>query len=141
MKTYITDSKDIAEVRDGTAQINGKSALIADADMRTATKRIFHTLSSNPDLAIVTGVGLAKKSSAGLWRKLTVPELSGLVLDHFVLVREQVRGDGQCRLEILDGPPTPFWIPTLLQGGWIDTEVESWFPAIRQEKVKIITRP
>jgi hypothetical protein len=142
MTTYITDPKDIQEVRDGSAKINGKSVLIADGDMRTATRAIFRALSSNPDLAIVGGLGIAKKSSANQWRKLSVPDLKALVLDSFVLVREQIRGDGQCRLEVLDGPPTPFWLPTLLQGRWISTEVESWFPPIiKQEKIKLITRP
>jgi hypothetical protein len=138
MKTYITDPADIAQVRDGSARINGKEVLIADGNMKIATRAIFRALSSSPDLAIVGGLGLARKSTAiNQYRKLSVPELRELILEKFVLVREQVRGDGQCRLEVLDGPPTPFWIPTLLQGRWLTEEVASWFPAIRQDKVKL----
>jgi hypothetical protein len=130
MKTYITDPADIAEVRNGSARINGKEVLIADGDMKTATKRIFFAFKDNPDLAIVAGMGLAKKSSTiSQYRKLSVPELKELILKYFVLVREQpgVSG-GPCRLEVLDGPPGPFWIPTLLQGRWLNDEVCSWFP-------------
>jgi hypothetical protein len=138
MKSYITDPADIAQVRDGSARINGKEVLIADGNMKNATRAIFRALSSNPDLAIVAGLGLAKKSTAiNQYRKLNVPELTKLILEKFVLVREQVRGDGQSRLEVLDGPPTPFWVPTLLQGRWLTEEVASWFPAIRQDKVKL----
>jgi hypothetical protein len=143
MKTYITDKKDIEDVRNGTARINGKEILLVDANMKTATRRIFSALSKNPDIALVAGLGLCLKSSAiGQWRRISVPELKALVLDAFVLVREQTRGDGQCRLEILPDVPNPFWLPTVLQGRWIDPEVESWFPPIiKQDKVKIITRP
>ena len=125
MKTYITDPKDIQAVRDGTASINGKSVLIADSDMRTATKRIFFAFKDDPDLAIVAGLGLAKKSSAvGQYRRLSVPELKELILEKFVLVREQAGvSGGPPRLEILSDPPSPFWLVTILQGRWIDPEV------------------
>jgi hypothetical protein len=141
MKTYISDPQDIAEVRNGTARIGGKEVLLADADMRTATKRIFFTLSKNLELALVAGLGLSVKSSANQWRRISVPELKALILDNFVLVREQT-GPAGSRLEILTDVPTPLWIPTILQGRWLDSEVESWFPpVIKQDKIRIIKRP
>jgi hypothetical protein len=143
MTQYIVDAADIAEVRAGTARINGKEVLIADGDMRTATRRIFAVLAKNPDLGIVSGLGLSTKSSTvGQYRRLSVPELEQLILDSFTLVREQLRGDGQCRLEILEGPPSKFWVVTLHQGRWLTDEVCSWFPPIiKQDKIKLITRP
>jgi len=141
MKTYITDPQDIAQVRAGTARIGGKEVLLADSDMKTATKRIFFTLSKKPELALVAGLGLSVKSSANQWRRISVPELKALVLDAFVLVKEQTGAAGS-RLEVLNDVPTPFYLPTILQGRWLDSEVESYFPpVIRQDKIRIVKRP
>jgi hypothetical protein len=139
MKTYITDPTIIAEVREGSARINGKLVLPTE-EIRVAAKRIFFAFKDNPDLAICAGLGLCKKNTANQWRRLSVPEFKELVLNQFLLVREQLGEGGRCRLEVLDGPP-PFWVVTLMQGRWLDTEVQGWFPVIEQPKVTIIARP
>jgi hypothetical protein len=138
----ITDPSEIAAVHSGEARIDGKFVLPTE-NIKHAAKRIYFSLATNSDLRIVAGIGLAKRSDSGQWyRRLTVPELQALVLEHFVLVREKVGPGGVVRLEILDGMPNAFWLPSLMQHRWIDAEVESWFkPVIKQEKVRIVTNP
>ena len=127
---YITD---VESVRNGTATHDGKQVLATD-DIRIATKRILRTLSSNPDLALVSGLGLSIIGSHRHYRRISVLELKELVLEQFVLVRPEVGNGGRTRFRVLCDPP-PFWLPTLLQGRWIDDEVQSWFKTVEQPTV------
>ena len=141
MNAYLTEPSDVEAVKNGTASIGGKPLLAVDADMRTATERIFRVLSENPNLAIVAGLGLSAKASTGLWKRLSVPELRDLILSIFILLKPEVGEDGRTRFRILDGPPNPIWVATLTQNRWLNDHVQSWFPAIKQPKVQIIKNP
>jgi hypothetical protein len=64
-------------------------------------------------------------------------------LANFQLVREQAGvSGGPPRLEILSDVPNNFWLVTIMQGRWLSSEVESWFPpVVKQDKIKLISRP
>jgi hypothetical protein len=127
VKQYITEPADITAIRNGEGKLGGKQILVVGSDMKTATKRVFRALSANPQLAL-TGRGLSIKAIHGEWRKISLAEFKALVLDKFVLVKEQVGGGGRTRFEVLADVPSPFWLPTLMQGRWVDSEVQTWFP-------------
>jgi len=141
IKQYIIKPADIAAIRNGEGKLNDKEVLLVGADMKTATKRVFHALSGNPELALLTGLGLSVKSGSNQWRKIGLAELKALVLNRFILVREQVGQGGRVRMEVLNDVPNAFWLPTLMQGRWIDAEVQSWFSRVEQPKVRVISNP
>jgi hypothetical protein len=127
VKQYITEHADITAIRNGEGKLNGKQILVVGSDMKTATKRIFRALSANPQLAL-TGHGLSIKAVHGEWRKISLAEFKALVLAKFALVREQTGDGARTRYEVLTDAPSPFWLPTLMQGRWVDSEVQTWFP-------------
>lgn len=141
MTAYITSPSDIADARAGTGRLNDKEVLLVGSDMRSATKRIFTALAGNPELAVVTGLGLSVKSMTGQWRKIGLVEFKKLILDKFVLAREETGTDGRCRLRILSDVPHNFWLVSIMQGRWLTDDVQALFPKIGQPKIKIITRP
>ena len=141
MNAYLIEPSDVEAVKNGTAKIGGKPILAVDSDMRTATRRIFAALSQDKSLAIVAGLGLSAKASTGLWKRLSVTELRDLILSKFILVKPEVGEGGRTRFRILDGPPNPIWVATLTQNRWLTCEVQSWFPAVEQPKMKIIKTP
>jgi hypothetical protein len=131
MKTYITDPSDIAAVKRGEGELNGKPVLLVSSDMASATKRIFAELAKTPVLAIVGGLGLCIKVDAKPpWRKISLAEFRALVLEAFTLVKEQIGDGGKSRLEVLDGPPNALWLPTVLQARWLTNEVQGWFQRV-----------
>jgi hypothetical protein len=139
LKQYITEPADVAAIRNGEAEINGKSLLPVD-HIRLATKRIYRALSGNPNLA-VTAKGLSIKDVTNEWRRISLAEMKALILEHFILVKEQVGNGARSRYEVLTDFPNNFWVPTILQNRWLDTEAQSWFRRPQQPLGKVITRP
>ena len=138
---YITLPDEVAAVRNDSAKIGAKSVLPID-DLRIATQRIFRTLSGNPELALVSGLGLAIKGSHQQYRKLSVADIRQLFLEKFVLVKPEAGANGQTRFRVLtDADQVPFFWPSVLQGRWITPEVESFFPEIKPPQAKLIRRP
>ena len=141
MTAYITSPSDVADVRDGKGKLNGKEVLLVSSDMRATSRRVFTALAGDPELAVVTGMGLCVKNVAGDWRRIGLVEFKERVLNRFTLAREEISNDGRCRLRILSDVPSPFWAVSLLQGRWLTDDLQALFPKIEQPKVRIINRP
>ena len=134
---FITDPESVRLSRIGELKIDGKPALNLASDMRSASRPVFFHLAHNyPDLlAVAAGMGLSVKGSNGEYRCISGAEFEALLLETFVLCEEQAGvGANPPRLEIVDKPRHRFWIGTILQGRWLDSEMQALF---RQPPIRI----
>jgi hypothetical protein len=141
---FISDPESVNLSRIGELKIDGKPALNLASDMRSASRQVFwHLANKYPDLlAVVAGKGLSVKGSSGEWRRITGTEFEALICQTFVLCTEQPGvGANSPRLEIVDKPKNRFWIPTILQGRWLDETTQRFFRPAPIPIGKLVVRP
>lgn len=141
---FITDPESVRLSRIGELKIDGKPALNLASDMRSASRQVFCHLSAKYHdlLAVVAGKGPSVKGNNGEYRRITGAEFEALLLETFVLCEEQAGvGENPPRLQIVDKPRHKFWIGTILQGRWLDSDMEALF---RQPPIpvgRLVSRP
>jgi|ERR1700730_542520 hypothetical protein len=141
---YITDPESVHLSRIGELKIDGKPALNLSSDMRSASRQVFSHLAAKYSdlLAVVAGKGLSVKGSNGEYRRISGSEFERLLLETFVLCHEQPAvGANPVRLEIVDKPRNRFWIGTILQGRWLDSDMQALFRHPPIPIGKLIVRP
>jgi hypothetical protein len=140
----IADPESVRLARIGELKIDGKPALNLVSDMRSASRQVFsHLAAKYPDLlAVVAGKGLSVKGSGGEYRRISGAEFEALLLETFVLCYEQPAvGENPPRLELVDKPSNRFWVGTILQGRWLDEEMQSLFCQPPIPRGVLISRP
>lgn len=141
---FITDPEAVQLARNGELRIDGKPALNLSSDMRTASRQVFSYLAGKYHdlLAVVAGKGLSVKGSGGEYRRISGTEFEALLLETFVLCYEQAPvGASPARLEIVDKPRNGIWTATLLQGRWLDADIQALFRQPPIPRGKLIARP
>ena len=141
---FITDPESVRLSRIGELRLDGRPVLNLASDMRSASRQVFCHLSSKYHdlLAVVAGKGLSVKGSNGEYRRITGAEFEALLLETFVLCEEQAGvGENPPRLVIVDKPRNRLWVGTILQGRWLDSDMQALF---RQPPIpvgRLVVRP
>jgi hypothetical protein len=141
---FIDDPESVRLSRIGEMKIDGKPALNLASDMKSASRQVFSHLSAKYHdlLAVVAGKGLSVKGSNGEYRRITGTEFEPLLLETFVLCEEQAGvGENPPRLVIVDKPRHRFWVGTILQGRWLDSDMQALFHQPPIPIGRLVTRP
>ena len=142
---FIDDPESVRLSRIGELKIDGKPVLNLASDMRSASRQVFCHLAANYHdlLAVVAGKGLSVKGSGGEYRRISGAEFETLLLETFVLCHEggwsghKSTAPGDRR----EAAKPPSGSETILQGRWLDDEIQSLFRQPPIPKGKLIARP